>query len=135
MSKIKDDKLQRTFSTTRSKSKLLVILSISICGATIPFAIPHIILGHGLHAAIHIISIALGTFLSVVGLFTYKSFKTTRLFLMMCEFYAVTAAETFSFLNLVFPFIPSNVGLDGLISHTLILLMLAFFVIGIFRSD
>lgn len=93
------------------------------------------LVGHGLHAAIHIISIALGTFLCVVGLFTYRSFKTTRLFLMMCAFYAVTAAETFSFINLVFPFIPTNVGLDGLISHTLILSMLLCFVIGIFRSD
>lgn len=127
--------MQRTFTTTNSKSKLLVILSIGICGATLPFAIPHIIVGHGLHAAIHIISMALGTFLSVVGLFTYKSFKTTRLFLMMCAFYAVTAAETFSYLNMVFPFVPTNFGLDGLISHTLILSMLAFFVIGIFRSD
>ncbi len=135
MAKFIDHKLQRTFSTTRSKSRLLVILSISICGATLPFAIPHILVGHGLHAAIHIISISLGTFLSVVGLYTYKSFKTTRLFLMMCAFYAVTAAETFSFMNMVFPFVPSNVGLDGLISHTLILLMLTFFVIGIFRSD
>jgi len=114
---------------------LLVILSISICGATIPFAIPHILVGHGLHAVIHITSIALGTFLSVIGLFAYKTFKTTRLFLMMCAFYAVTAAEAFSFLNLIFPFVPSNVGLDGLIAHTLILLMLTFFVIGIFRSD
>ncbi|TBR12155.1 MAG: hypothetical protein EPO62_00505 [Candidatus Nitrosotenuis sp.] len=98
-------------------------------------AIPHILVGHGLHAAIHIISIALGTFLSVVGLFTYTTFKTKRLFLMMCAFYAVTAAETFSFVNLVFPFIPSSMGLDGIIAHTLILLMLTFFVIGIFRSD
>ena len=54
---------------------------------------------------------------------------------MMCAFYAVTAAETFSFINLVFPFIPTSVGLDGLISHTLILSMLLCFVIGIFRSD
>lgn len=54
---------------------------------------------------------------------------------MMCAFYAVTAAETFSFINLVSPFIPSSMGLDGIIAHTLILLMLTFFVIGIFRSD
>lgn len=53
----------------------------------------------------------------------------------MCAFYAVTAAEAFSFINMVFPFIQATMGLDGIISHTLILLMLTFFVIGIFRSD
>lgn len=109
---------------------MLIVLS------SLPFAFPHILGGHGIYFAIHVASVSLGSFLSLVGFFTYKEFKTAKLFLVMCAFLAITIGETFSFINnMVTPLIPSSFGLDALISHGLILLTLSFFVLGIFRSN
>jgi len=130
-----DKTLQQTKLNNKTKSKALILLFIGIGASSLPFAIPHILGGHGLYYGIHVASISLGSFLSLIGSITYKEFKTTRLFLVMCAFLAVTAAEAFSFINMVFPLVQSNIGMDGIISHFLILLMLSFFVIGIFRSN
>lgn len=127
--------MQSTRLDTRAKSKVLTISSLIIGLALLPFAFPHILIGHGAYFAIHMASISLGTFLSIVGFFTYREFKTVRLFLVMSAFAAITVGEAFSFVNMVIPFFASNFGLDSLISHGFILVMLAFFVIGIFRSN
>ncbi len=119
----------------KTKSKLLVISSLIIGLSSLPFAFPHILVGHGIYFAIHMASISLGAFLSLVGFFTYRDFKTPKLFLIMCAFLAITIGETFSFINMIMPLIPSSLGLDVLISHGLILLTLSFFVVGIFRSN
>ncbi len=120
----------------RTKSKLLVISFLLVGLSSLPFAYPHVFVGHGVYFAIHAASIAIGTFLSLVGFFTYREFQTTKLFLVMCAFLAITIGETFSFINsMIIPFIPSSFGMDSLISHGLILLMLAFFALGIFRSN
>lgn len=120
----------------RTKSKLLIISSLLIGMSSLPFAFPHILVGHGIYFAIHVASISLGAFLSLVGFFTYREFQTTKLFLVMCAFLAITVGETFSFINnMIIPLIPSSFGLDALISHGLILLTLSFFALGIFRSN
>lgn len=120
----------------RTKSKLLIISFLLIGLSSLPFAFPHILGGHGAYFVIHVASISLGSFLSLVGFFTYREFKTTKLFLVMCAFLAITVGETFSFVNnMIIPLIPSSFGLDALISHGLILLTLSFFALGIFRSN
>jgi hypothetical protein len=121
--------------TYKSKSKLLLISFLIIGLSSLPFAFPHIMVGHGIYYMIHVASISLGAFLSLVGFITYKEFHTTRLLLVMCAFLAVTVAESFSFVNMVFPIAPSPIGFEGMISHGLILLMLTFFASGIFRSN
>lgn len=120
----------------RAKSKLLIVSSFLIGLSSLPFAYPHVFGGHGIYFAIHVASISLGTFLTLVGFFTYREFQTTKLFLVMCAFLAVTVGETFSFINnMIVPLIPSSFGPDAIISHGLILIMLSFFVLGIFRSN
>jgi hypothetical protein len=121
--------------THKSKSKLLLVSFLIIGLSSLPFAFPHIMVGHGIYYMIHVASISLGAFLSLVGFITYKEFRTTRLLLVMCAFLAVTVAESFSFVNMVFPITPSPIGFEGMISHGLILLMLTFFASGIFRSN
>ena len=121
--------------TYRTKSKLLLVSFLIIGLSSLPFAFPHILVGHGFYYMIHVASISLGAFLSMVGFFTYREFRTTRLFLIMCAFLAVTVAESFSFINMIIPIAPAPIGLEGMISHGLILLMLTFFASGIFRSN
>lgn len=120
----------------KTKSKLLIVSSLLIWLSSLPFAFPHVLVGHGVYFVIHVASISIGAFLSLVGFFTYREFHTTKLFLVMCAFLAITVGETFSFINnMIIPFIPSSFGLDALISHGLILLTLSFFALGIFRSN
>lgn len=120
----------------KTKSKLLIVSSLLIGLSSLPFAFPHVFVGHGVYFAIHVASTSLGVFLSLVGFFTYREFKTTRLFLVMCAFLAITVGETFSFINnMIIQIIPSSFGSDALISHGLILLTLSFFVLGVFRSN
>lgn len=134
-SRIQARSMQQTRLDYKTKSKLLLISFLAIGLLSIPFAFPHILVGHGVYFGIHIAGISLGTFLSLVGYFTYQEFRTSRLLLVMCAFLAVAIAEAFSFINMIVPFIPSPIGLDGTISHGLILLMLTFFSVGIFRSN
>lgn len=131
----KEDRLQSTGLNTRTKSKMLMASSLIIALALLPFAFPHILIGHGSYFAIHIASISLGTFLSIVGFFTYREFRLLKLFLIMLAFMAITIGEAFSFVNMITPFFASTFGFDSLISHGFILLMLTFFVVGIFRSN
>ncbi len=58
-----------------------------------------------------------------------------RLFLIMCAFIAITIAESYSLLGMILQPLEFVAGIDVLISHSLILLMLSFFVAGIFKSN
>lgn len=92
-------------------------------------------LGHGVYVGIHIVSTVLGSFLSVVSFLTYSEFRTKRLLLVTFAFFAISTAEAVSLINYVLPFTALSTGFDAIITHGLILLMLSFFAIGVFRSD
>ena len=127
--------MQQLHLDNRGKIKILLLTSIVIVAATMPLFLPHFLHGHGLHTGIHIAGITLGSFLSVVGAITYLEYRTTRLLLVFFAFLAVTSAEIISALNMVFLFWPSYSSIDSMMTHLLILMMLTFFSIGIFRRD
>ena len=127
--------MQQLHLDNRGKLKVLVLTSIVIVATTMPLFLPHFLHGHGIHTGIHIAGIILGSFLSVVGGITYLEYRTTRLLLVFFAFLAVTAAEIISALNMVFLFWPSYSSIDSMMTHVLILMMLTFFSIGIFRRD
>ncbi len=127
--------MQQTHLDTRGKFKILLLISGVISVASVPLFLPHFIHGHGVHTGIHMIGITLGSFLSVVGAITYLEYRTTRLLLVFFAFLAVTAAEILSALNMVFLFWPSYSSVDSIMTHLLIVMMLTFFSIGIFRRD
>ena len=129
------ENMQKVHLETKGKSKVLLVISIALLFAFLPVFLSHFMHGHGLHVSIHLASIILGSFLSIVGAISYLEFKTSRLFLMMCAFCAITVAEIASAVNIVFLFWPSYSSVDSLITHGLILAMLSFFVVGIFRTD
>ena len=92
-------------------------------------------MGLVLYFAVHLVSVILGLFLSIVGALTFLEFRTMRLLLVFCAFSAVTVAELVSLVSFAVPILPLDNGLDSLIVHLMILLMLSFFSLGIFRSD
>ncbi|MCH9659006.1 hypothetical protein K0U27_10045 [archaeon] len=127
--------MQKLHLDNKGKFRILLLISGVIIVASVPLFLPHFLHGHGFHTGIHIAGIILGSFLSVVGAITYLEYKSTRLLLVFFAFLAVTAAEIVSALNMVFLFWPSYSTVDSIITHLLILMMLTFFSIGIFRRD
>lgn len=127
--------MQNTTLNKKTKWKLLSLSFAAISIISLPFVLSHILVGHGSYFLIHIASIALGSFLSLIGIYTYLEFRTMRLFLIMCAFIAITIAESYSLLGMILQPLEFVAGIDVLISHSLILLMLSFFVAGIFKSN
>ncbi|MDH3204019.1 MAG: hypothetical protein OEL81_05005 [Nitrosopumilus sp.] len=127
--------MQKAHLENRGKFKILTIIAISIASLSIPLFLPHFEHGHGIHTITHMSGIVLGSFLSVVGFITWREYKTPRLLLVFLAFLAITVAEILSAANMLFVFWPSYSSIDSLITHVLILMMLSFFSIGIFRRD
>ena len=127
--------MQRIQLDRRTKLRILFFVSAVFLTSSIPIFYPHFMHGHGLHMGIHTASIILGSFLSVVATITFFEYRTTRLFLMMCAFLAITSAELVFALNTVFVFWASYTSTDSIVTSGMILLMLAFFSVGIFRTD
>ena len=127
--------MQKSHLDNKGKSKILFLLSITLGIITIPLSISHFIEGHGIHLGIHIASITLGSFLSVVGAMTYLEYRINRLLFVMFAFAAITTAEIVSTANFLLFFQESYISMDSLLTHGLILLMLSLFSLGIFRTD
>ena len=118
-----------------TKFKILgAIVAVSLL-ILIPLSSPNLSLENQYHVALHISSVIVGTFLSIMGILTYKAFRTTRLLLVMCAFMSITSLELFSIASFILAPHPPIIESDSLITHGTILVMLIFFAIGIFRSD
>ena len=127
--------LQVSRLDNKSKSKLLGILILVGLVIFIPLISENFTDENRIHIFVHISSVLLGLFLSIVALITYFEFKTSRLFLVMCAFATITSVELFSITAFILSDVPPTPDVDILITHGLIFTMLSFFVIGIFRSD
>ena len=127
--------MQKAYLDNKNKFKILLVLTGVLVTISVPLFLPHIEHGHGAHTLIHISGIILGTFLSVIGFLTYLEYKTPRLMLVFLAFSAITVGEIISAANMILVFWPSFSNIDSMITHGMILMMLAFFSIGIFRRD
>ena len=127
--------MQKVHLDNKRKFRILLLIAGVIVAVSMPLFLPHFLHGHGFHTGIHMAGIILGSFLSIVGAITYLEYRTTRLLLVFFAFFTVTVAEIVSALNMVFLFWPSYSSVDSTMTHLLILMMLTFFSIGIFRRD
>ncbi|WP_048109553.1 hypothetical protein [Nitrosarchaeum koreense] len=127
--------MQKTALNNKQKFHILILITGVLMAISIPVFLPHFLHGHGVHTGIHLASISLGSFLSVIGVMTYLEYKTKRLLLVFFAFATITIAETLSALNIIFLFWASYSSIDSVITHLLILMMLTFFSIGIFKRD
>lgn len=127
--------MQKTHLDNRGKFKILTIISCALISISVPLFLPQFEHGHGIHTIIHISGIILGSFLTVVGAITYLEYKTPRLLLVFLAFFAITLGEIISATNMLFAFWPSHSSVDSMLTHGIILMMLVFFSIGIFRRD
>ena len=119
----------------RSKFKLLGILVLVGLTILIPITSENFNDENKIQVSIHISSVLLGMFLSIVAILTYYEFRTTRLFSVMCAFITITSVKIFSIISFVLSEVPTSPDLDSLVIHGLIFAKLSFFAVGIFRSD
>ncbi len=127
--------MQKQTLSIKVKSKILSLLIITTLVISIPLGFDRVDSSERGYYAIHVISIIFGLFLSVVGIITYIDFRNTRLLMVFSAFFSITIAESTFIINLIYPIYNITYGIHDLIIHSLILLMLSFFTIGIFRPD
>lgn len=127
--------MQKPTLSTKDKTNVLLIVAAAILLISVPIGFEKIDSSERGYYAIHVVSLIFGSFLSVLGFLTYREFKSTRLLMVFCAFVAITIAESTSWVNLFYPFFENTYGIHGYVTHSLILVMLSFFIIGVFRSD
>lgn len=127
--------MQKSQLDSKTKSKILIGSFLVVIAISIPFSLPYFLNGNGLYIGIHTSAIILAAFLSTVGLLTYKEFRTARLFLIMSAFLAIMIAEIAALTIFIFSDAATKSTLDSFITHSLILVMLSFFSVGIFKRD
>ena len=121
--------------TIKDKTNILLVVAVAVLLISVPIGFEKIDSSESGYYAIHIASLIFGLFLSILGFLTYLEFRNTRLLMIFCAFVAITIAESTSLINLFHPFFENTIGMHGYVTHSLILVMLSFFIVGIFRSD
>ncbi|WP_428323726.1 hypothetical protein [Nitrosopumilus sp.] len=127
--------MQKPTLSIKEKTKILLIVSVTALVISIPLGFDRVDFEERGYYAIHVASVIFGLFLSIVGLITYLEFRNIRLLMIFGAFSAITVAESTSLANLLNPFFEITYGAHDFITHGLILVMLSFFIVGIFRSD
>jgi hypothetical protein len=125
-------------SAVLGNSKLLSIITISIISIlAIPVIIPHITHTYMIyHILVHVASVIIAVFLSVISILAYVRNGGSRLLFMMAGF-SVLAFVEFLYLfyataNIEFVIIPI---VEIELSHVILLIMLTLFGIGVLRVN
>lgn len=120
-----------------SKPILLGLVTAIVVGIVSPLILPH--LAHPsmiYHITLHIASLAIAVFLSIVSVLAYTRSRSFRLLSMALGFAALSAVEFFYLLDAsavlsVFDF--SALGIE--LPHVILLLMLTMFGLGVLKVN
>jgi len=119
-----------------SKPKLLTIVTaLVIAILSIPVILPHIMHPSMIfHIFLHIISLIIALFLSIVSILSYKRNKNARILFMTFGFFALAVIEilylfhaTANLEDVIIPIV------DAELSHVILLVMLTLFGIGVLK--
>jgi hypothetical protein len=120
-----------------SKPILLALITALVIGVVAPLVMPH--LAHPsmiYHIILHIASLTIAVFLSIVSLLAYRRSTGTRLLFMTLGFMALATAEFLYLLDAT-----SMIGLFDIstlnieLSHVILLAMLAMFGLGVLKVN
>ena len=120
-----------------SKPVMLGLVAIIVVGVIGPLVLPH--LSHPsmiYHIALHIASIVIAVFLSLVSVLAYSRSRTHRLFFMALAFMALAIVEFLYLLDAsgIFSVIDfSALGID--LTHVILLGMLTLFGLGVLKVN
>jgi hypothetical protein len=121
-----------------SSAKLFGIITVSVIAVlAIPVIIPH--LGHTgviYHVLVHVASVIIAVFLTVISIMAYRRNHSSRLFFMMGGFAVLAFVEVlylfYSTVNIEAVIIPI---VDIELSHVILLVMLTLFGIGVLKVN
>jgi hypothetical protein len=121
-----------------SKPKLLTIVTVLVIAIlSIPVILPHIMHPSMIfHIFLHIISLIIALFLSIVSILSYKRSNSTRILFMTFGFFALAVIEilylfhaTANLEDVIIPIV------DAELSHVILLVMLTLFGIGVLKVN
>ena len=120
-----------------SKPILLGLVTAIVVGVVSPLILPH--LAHPsmiYHISLHVASLAIAVFLSIVSLLAYTRSRSFRLLTMTLGFVALSAVEFLYLLDSsavlsIFDF--STLGIE--LPHLILLVMLAMFGLGVLKVN
>ncbi len=121
-----------------SKPKLFAIISIAVVAIlSVPVILPHITQQYVIyHILLHVGSVIVAIFLSVVSILAYSRTGSIRILMMTFAFLSLIVVESLSLLaatgNASNPIIP---GVNVEISHIFLLVMVALFGLGVLKVD
>lgn len=120
-----------------SKPTIFGLVIALVIGVTTPLLVPHF--GHPsmiYHVTLHMVSISIAIFLSIVSILAYARNTNARLLFMMLGFLALAVVECFYLLDateaLPLLDIPAT---DIELSHMVLLIMLTMFGLGVLRVN
>jgi hypothetical protein len=127
----------RPVSEPASKPMLFGLTAAIVIGIIAPLVLPHVTHPSMIyHIAIHIASVTIAAFLSIVSLSAYKRAGGTRMLFMMLGFMALGVAEVFYLLDAAGTLVPLNlpdVNIEA--SHLILLAMLSMFGLGVLKVN
>ena len=128
---------RRPVQEAASKPLLLGLTAAIIVGIIVPLVLPHILHPSVVyHAIIHIASIIIAAFLTLVSIMAYRRTGGTRTLFMTLGFAARGLAETFYLLQAAGLLMTMNVPtLDIDASHLILLAMLSMFGLGVLKVN
>jgi len=119
------------------KPLLLAITAAIVIVIALPFTLPHIIHESIIyHSIIHIASIVMASFLSIVSLLAYNRGRAARLLFMSMAFIALVGVELLDFLETVNIIRATIFPLSDIeLSHIILLAMFAMFALGVLKVE
>ena len=128
---------RRPVQEAASKPLLLGLTAAIIVGIIVPLVLPHILHPSVVyHAIIHIASIIIAAFLTLVSIMAYRRTGGARTLFMTLGFAALGVAETFYLLQVAGLLMTMNVPtLDIDASHLILLAMLSMFGLGVLKVN
>ena len=121
---------------TLSKPILLALITALVIGVVAPLSIPHVTHPTMIyHIVLHIASLTIAVFLSIVSILAYRRSTGARLLFMTLGFVALAAVE---FLYLLDATGIVSIDISALsieLPHVILLVMLAMFGLGVLRVN
>ena len=127
----------RPVQEAASKPLLFGLTAAIIVGIIVPLVLPHVLHPSVVyHAIVHIASIIIAAFLTLVSIMAYRRTGGMRTFFMTIGFAALGVAETFYLLQAAGLLMTLNVpNLDIDASHLILLAMLSMFGLGVLKVN
>ena len=119
----------------QSKTLLLGLITAVVIGVVAPLIVTH--LAHPsmiYHINLHIASLTVAIFLTVVSILAYARSTTSRLLFMTLGFIALAVVESLYLLETVWAGSVIGISATGIeLPHVILLVMLALFALGVLR--